>query len=209
MKFKDVLKGKRAELLVDVPGYTKEDGSPFQVLLVPLTGLEWEAACADALARAKEKGVEKPTIGEPVYDLALQAFVLAAGCVDPDSPADARKPAFESGVEILEFMHPETIVYMHERHEVHQDSVSPYVHKVKGEDFMTKLREVAGPGGQSAFMALSLSTRLNWALSTSKQLLSLLEGKSSPSSLSSETAMKPSSVNSKKRSGSKKSGVKA
>lgn len=190
MKFKDVLKGKRAELPVDVPGYTKGDGSPFTVLLVPLTGLEWEAACADALARAKEKGIEKPGIGDPVYELALQAFVLAAGCKDPDSPTEARLPAFESGLEILEFMHPETIVYLHERHEVHQDSVSPYTHRVKGEDFMKTLREVAGPSGQAAFMGLSLSMRLNWALSTSKQLLSLLEGKSSPSSLSSETATK-------------------
>lgn len=188
MKFANILRGKRAEQRVTVPGYFVEDGKPFEVILVPITGLEYESACVDARARAISKGVPDPKIGDPIYDLAHQAFVLALGCMDVDSPEDARTPAFKDGIEILTNMNPETIVYMHERHEVWQDEVSPYVHRVGADEFMTRLREVAGPDGPATFMGFSLSMRLNFALSTARMLSALLEAKSTHGSTS-ETSL--------------------
>jgi hypothetical protein len=184
MKFANVLQGKRAERRVTVPGFFDAEGKPFEVLMVPITGLEYESACAAARARAIEKGTPDPKIGDPVYDLAQQAFILAAGCLDCDSPEHARTPAFQDGIEILKNMHPETIVYLHEMHEAWQDDVSPYSHKLDGDSFMQRLREVAGPNGPAAFMGLSPSTRLNFGLSTARMLLPLLEAKFSRGSTS-------------------------
>lgn len=182
MKFSNVLRGKRAERRATVPGFFDAEGKPFEVILVPITGLEYEAACTAARTRAIEKGVTDPRLGDPIYDLALQAFVLASGCLDVDSPEEARSPAFSSGTEILTHMNPETIVYMHEVHEVWQDDVSPYTHKLSGDDFMKRLREVAGPEGPATFMGFSQSTRLNFTLSTARLLLPLLEVKFSAGS---------------------------
>lgn len=184
MKFTNVLKGTSAEETVEVPGYTTPEGKPFTLIFRPLTGLEHEAAYADARKRAIEKGVENPSIGDPIYDLALMAFILAAGCVDPDSPPTARTLSFASGVEVLTNMHPETIVYLHEHHERWQDECSPYAHKLDGEALLAKVREVAGPDGPASFMRLSPSTRVVYATSTAKMLSLLLEAKSMPGSTS-------------------------
>lgn len=172
MKFAKVVKGKKAEDRIEVPGFQDEEGKPFVVLAIPITGLEYESACASARARAIEKGVPNPGIGDPIYDLALMAFVLAVGCVDPDSPENARSPSFGDAIEILADMHPETIVYLHERHELHQSDCSPNVYKFEGGDagLSAAVSEVAGPDGRSTFMRWSPSMRLNFSLSTARML---------------------------------------
>jgi len=182
MKFANVIKGTAAERVVDVPGFTTADGKPFQVIFRPLTGLEHEAAYEAARNRAIAKGILDPKLGDPIYDLALMAFILAEGCKDPDSPTGARTPSFASGTEILEDMHPETIVYLHEHHEAWQDECSPYAHKIAGGEFLDKVREVAGPDGHATFMRFSPSMRLNFTISMARTLSVLLEVKSIPGS---------------------------
>lgn len=171
MKFANVVKGKRAEDRIEVPGFNGEDGKPFVVLAVPITGLEYESACASARARAIEKGVPNPTIGDPIYDLALMAFVLTVGCVDPDSDEKNRSPSFKDAIEILSDMHPETIVYLHERHELWQSECSPNVFTFGGDEALSAaVSEVAGPEGRATFMRWSPSMRLNFSLSTARLL---------------------------------------
>jgi hypothetical protein len=172
MKFANVVKGKRAEDRIEVPGFNDENGKPWVVLAVPITGIEYESACASARARAVEKGVPNPAIGDPIYDLALMAFVIAVGCVDPDSPENNRTPSFSSAVEILQDMHPETIVYIHERHELWQSECSPNVFTFTGGDeaLNAAVSEVAGPDGRTTFMRWSPSMRLNFSLSTARLL---------------------------------------
>lgn len=172
MKFANVVKGKRAEDRIEVPGFLDENGKPFVVLAVPITGLEYESACASARARAVEKGVPNPAIGDPIYDLALMAFVIAVGCFDPDSDENSRSPSFKDAIEILTDMHPETIVYVHERHELWQSECSPNVFKIDGGDeaLFAMVSEVAGPDGRATFMRWSPSMRLNFSLSTARIL---------------------------------------
>lgn len=172
MKFTKVVKGKRAEERIEVPGFQDEEGKPFAVLVVPLTGLEYESACASARARAIEKGVLNPGIGDSIYDLALMAFVIAIGCLDPDSPEEARTKSFTNAIEVLENMQPETIVYLHERHELHQSDCSPNVFTIDGGDgaLYAAVSEVAGPEGRATFMRWSPSMRLNCSLSMARTL---------------------------------------
>lgn len=175
MKFTNVVKGKRAEESIEVPGYKDEKGDPFVIILVPLTGLEYENACACARARALEKGVTTPGIGDPIYDLALMAFVIAVGCLDPDSPEEARTLSFESAIEVLDGLHPETIVYVHERHELHQMECSPHAHQIEGGEagLYAAVSEVAGPDGRTTFMRWSPSMRLNYSLFMARRLKEL------------------------------------
>lgn len=188
MKFANVLKGTRAERLVEVSGFTVgAEGKPFTVLVRPLTGLEHESAFAAAHTRAIEKGVASPALGDPIYDLALMAFVLAAGCVDPDSPEDARTLSFESGLQILTEMHPEQIVLLHEHHELWQDECSPSNKRVTEDNLLDTIREVIGPKGHTVFMDFSPSTRVSFAISMARTLLPLLEAKSTPGSTSEES----------------------
>lgn len=171
MKFANVVKGKRAEDRIEVPGFQDADGKPFVVLAIPITGLEYESACASARARAIEKGVPNPGIGDPIYDIALMAFVIAAGCVDPDSDEKNRTPSFKDAIEILTDMHPETIVYIHERHELWQSECSPNVYTFGGDGALyAAVSEVAGPEGRATFMRFSPSMRLNFSVSTARLL---------------------------------------
>lgn len=189
MKFSSVVKGTRAERPIAVPGFEGDEGKPFIVIMRPLTGLEYESACTDARARAVEKGVANPVVGDPIYDLALQAFVLAKGCVDPDSPENARSASFVDGVQILKEMHPETIVYLHEHHETFQDACSPFVNNIGTDEMMKRLEEVAGPTGLTTFMRFSQSMRLNFALSTARTLWGLLKLSSSSGGVSESTSL--------------------
>ncbi len=172
MKFSNVVKGKRAEERIEVPGLKDEKGDPFAVLAVPLTGLEYESACTFARARAVEKGVATPGMGDPIYDLALMAFVLSVGCLDPDSDEKNRTSSFKDALEVLTHLHPEMIVYLHERHELWQNECSPNVHSFEGGEagLYAAVSEVAGPTGRATFMRFSPNTRLVFSLSTARIL---------------------------------------
>lgn len=175
MKFAQIVKGKRAEEPIEVPGFFDEAGKPFVVLAVPLTGLEYQDACAFARAQAVEKGAPNPGLGEPVYDLALMAYVLFIGTLDPDSPEKARTHSFSNAQQILSEMSPEDIVYLHERHELWQNQCSPNVHTFEGGDdgFYAAVAEVAGPEGRATFMRFSPSMRVSFSLSTARILKGL------------------------------------
>lgn len=184
MKFANVLRGTRATKLLEIPSYSEGDGKPFRTLLRPLTGIEHESAHADARERAIEKGVADPSLGDPIYDLALMACVIASGCLDPDSPEDARTPTFDNALQILTELHPEQIVYLHEHHEVWQNECSPTARRVDETNLIETVREVAGPEGYTTFMRFSPSTRVSFMISMARTLLPLLEVRSLPGSFS-------------------------
>ena len=175
MKFTSIVKGKRAEDPITVPNFFDEQGKPFVVLAIPLTGLEYQDACAFARVQATEKGATNPGLGEPVYDLALMAYVLFIGTLDPDSPEKARTYSFTDASQILREMSPEDIVYLHERHELWQNECSPNIHTFTGGDdgLYVAVAEVAGPEGRATFMRFSPSMRLNFSLSTARILKGL------------------------------------
>jgi len=197
MKFSNVIKGKKAEEKIEVPGFTDTEGKPWSVVLQPLTVLEYTEACAEARAHAVSKGVQDPKLGEPIYDLALASQVLVRGCVDPDSPEQAREKSFNSAEEIMKEMHPEHVVYLHTRHECWQDECSPTNEKINDDNMLDALREVAGPDGIATFMRFSPNMQVNFAISMAKTLWPLLEARSLPGSSSvSDTSNEESVSNS-------------
>lgn len=198
MKFVNVVRGTLAEKPHEVPGQFGPDGKPFVVVMRPLGGGQHEQALILARERAAAKGVKDPKIGEPIYDLALMAAVLLLGCVDPDSPLNARTRSFESIDQILgpedkpeEGLHPEDVVYLHELHEAWQDEVSPTRKRLDENDIEKMVLEVADAGGQAAFMRMSPSTRLLFATFTARLASSVLRSKYGSFASGSDSTTRP------------------
>lgn len=185
MKFSNILRGTRAEKKVVLPTIEEKE---FAILLRPLTGLEHEEANAQALERARSKGVTEPKLGDPIFDLAMMAAVLLHGCVDPESPPNARQPTFSSLEEILVGLHPEEIVFLHHSHEIWQHECSPSKGVVDDTNLLQVVREVAGPAGELNFMRLLPNMQVSCAISMARTLLPLLEAKSSPGKSSETTS---------------------
>lgn len=186
MKFSTIAQGTRAERIVDLPGYKKEDGSPIRLALRPLTGAEEQRVLESALTDAKKGGSAEPKPGDQLYDLAIMAHTLALGCLDVDSPVTARAPFFDQGAaHLLENLHVETITYLFERHDQWQSECSPYVRQMSLDALLSKAREVASPEGEAAFTGMSPGMRWVFARSmaallvTSPELSALFTSSSS------------------------------
>lgn len=184
MKFSQLLKGKRAERGVELP-YVDKDGKEqlAPCLLVPLTGLEETEVLRFARDYAKAQGIENPHEGEPLYDLAVMVKSLSIGCLDTDSPKDAREPFFDGGVDqTLAELGREGIAYLYQRLERWQDDCSPQIRRVSANDLLeltVKLAEAEDDGPFSR-----LSPGLQWICTRfmARQLLALREDSSPPSS---------------------------
>lgn len=194
MKFAQLIKGTRAERVVEVPGLKKPDGSPITVAVRPLTGAEETAVMAGAHDHAVKGGVQNPRQGDELYDLGRMAHTLALACVDVDSPQDARTPFFGGGATDVLEMHVEAITYLWEHCELFQEESSPYRKNLSDRELLALASEVAAPGGEATFIRLSPSTRLRLLRSMAGQLSSSRSDKSActaPSSASGDASSDP------------------
>lgn len=172
MKFSNILKGTRAERVVELPGHTKPDGAPVTIALRPLTGAEEKQVLEAALTDARAAGVTAPRPGEQLYDLAVMAHTLVLGCLDPESPPETRAPFFDAGAEhLLANLNAETIGYLFERHDQWQSECSPYVRKMGADELLAAVSEVAGPDGEAAFTRMSPGMRWSFTRSLARLLL--------------------------------------
>lgn len=93
MKFRQIASGTRARKSLELP--LIQGAEAVHVDVRPLTTAEDIEALAKARAYAVEQGLPEPKEGQPVYDLAVMAFVLVLAAVDHDSPAEAPAPFFD------------------------------------------------------------------------------------------------------------------
>jgi hypothetical protein len=184
--FGQIAKGKRARRALEFPllGGTT-DGEPplLKVDVVVLTALEEAAVLAKARAFAKERGVDEPKDGNPIYDLGQWIHTLAVACVDSESPEDAPRPFFEGGAEQIlasELLGRDVIAYLYEHQQSWQDEVSPRARKIGAAELVAHVVEVAASEDPSPFLRLvpalrwSLHRSMAVALLTSPTLKSLL-----------------------------------
>lgn len=169
MKFSSLLKGKRAERLIELPGFE----SPVPLLLRPLTAQEEADVLRSAFEFAQQKGNDKPTAGDPLFDMWIMAHTLVIACLDVDSPEDARAPFFDGGVkQVLEELSRESIVHLYERQELWQDECSPYLRRMTSAEFIEKVVEVANAADDGPFIRLSPATRWHFTRFTADLLQS-------------------------------------
>lgn len=186
MKFSSletIAAGTHAERNVDLP-VPGRDAPPVPMAMRPLSGAEDISVCAEALKMAKARGVESPTFGDPIYDLALWANTVAVSFVDVDSPRDKREPFFDGGAEqVLANLHPETIAYLAERQAVWQEECSPSVRAKSVGELFSLAKGLAEASDDSFFSRLSPRTRWSLARTLARLLLKSPEASSLFSSL--------------------------
>jgi hypothetical protein len=174
MKFSTIQKGRRAERAIDLPGY--EGHVP--LLLRPITGQEEADVLRLAFEFAAQKGNEKPSAGDPLYDMGMMVHTLAIACLDTESPPDARTPFFDGGAkQILDELSRESIVHLYERQELWQDECSPYLRRMTSEDLIAKVAEVANSSDDAPFIGMSPATRWLFTRTTADLLQSYREGR--------------------------------
>lgn len=166
-KHKSLAKGTRAELPFDLPAATGEEVG-LGCLLRPLNGIEEEEALVEARARAIAKGVTDPSPGDPIYDLALMIETIALGCMDPDSPKEAREPTFADGDEIRASFGREAIAYIYAAHQAWQDEASPTLAKLDAKGYVDAIAKLGGPDEvESRRFFLRLQPGLLWSFTRS------------------------------------------
>jgi hypothetical protein len=197
--FGQIAKGKRARKRITFPllAGTSADGAAdarVEVDLVVLTGIEEADVLAKARTFAKERGVDDPRDGQPIYDLAQWVHTLAIACVDPDSPEDAPRPFFEGGAaQILgsELLGRDVISYLYEHQQAWQDQVSPRARTIGPAELVAHVVEIAASEDPTPFLRLapvlrwSLHRSMAVALLSSPMLKSLLSSDCEPDGTSS------------------------
>jgi hypothetical protein len=208
--FSQLAKGKRARKGISFPLLAPQaaegEGArerELQVDVIVLSGLEDAEVMAKARAFAKERGVDDPKDGNPIYDLALWAFTLAVACVDPESPETEPRPFFDGGADQImgsNLLGRDTIAYLYEHQQQWQDEVSPRARTIGAEALLAHVVAVAASEDPTPFFRLAPALR--WTLHRSMAaLLVTLQTPRSPSGSGSEddgASSKPSGASDEK-----------
>jgi hypothetical protein len=193
--FSQLAKGRRARKTVTFPllaAAVAEGTEPRELAVdvIVLSGLEDADVMGKARAFAKERGVDDPKDGNPIYDLALWAFTLAIACVDPESPETDPRPFFDGGAEQIlasNLLGRDTIAYLYEHQQQWQDEVSPRARTVGPEELLAHVLAVASAEDPTPFFRLAPALR--WTLHRSMAaLLVTLQMPRSPSGSASADA---------------------
>lgn len=206
MKFSLVAKGTRAEQAASFKHY----GADVATILRPLSAAEEIDADADAIKIAKTKGAEA-NVGSPVFMMARMAAILLRGCVDPESPADARTPTFDGGVPQILELDPDTLAHLYERHQLHQEQVSPTYLQATVSELFREARKLSEDDDPLAFARYARDFQLKLArfmavLLRSARVFNSSSGKSATSAVSASSEEKtpsPSAESSKSPTTSK------
>lgn len=142
---------------------------------------EEHIARAGAIARAAGARAED---GDLAFDYARACEVVAAACIDPDSPEDVPKPYFASVAEVKEALDRERIFLLQEEQLAYQESVSPRQRKMEPEEFIQHVFKMAHAGEQDElpFVRWAPSLRLSFARTLAKMCIASLQHKSLSSS---------------------------
>lgn len=152
------LSRKTRERTIDVrlPGVDED----WRVVVRATSAIEDAAAIAFAIGEAKKAGA-KPEAGDPVYDPALWAFVVATAYLDVDSPEDKRGTAFPGGApKVLDKLSTESIAYLFQEQQRWQEEVSPSYKARSSDELVEICKRIALEGGDFFFGRLSPSTQV-------------------------------------------------
>lgn len=93
-KFSDIAQGAQARKPFE---FTLPSGTVCKVALALVLGEAEATVLKKARDFAKERGVDDPRNGDPLYELGIWVHTIALGVVDPDSPPEAPLPFFDGG----------------------------------------------------------------------------------------------------------------
>jgi len=157
-----------------------------QVLLRPLSALEEADIEADAIAFAKKRGAPT-TPNSAIYEAALMGATIRVAVLDPDTPASAREPHWDSLDQVLA-LDGDTIAQLHEQQRIWQEECSPSARKMTANELMKLTTDIAESDDPKAYSLLSPGIRWTLQRITGLQLVALRDLKplsSSPEGTSS------------------------
>lgn len=182
MRFRQIAQGTRARKSLELS--LLQGTPPVTVDLRPLTSAEEIDALARARSLAVEKGLSDPKEGQPVYDLAVMAFVVLLAAVDHDSPKDAPVPFFD-GVEQPLSLDRDALQLLYEAQVVWQEECSPRQMELTTGQYAGLVMNLAEGDGSAAdpfLRTLPRALLVNCMHIMAKQLLSSPAPKSPSSS---------------------------
>jgi hypothetical protein len=144
-----------------------------------LTGAEESQVLQKARDYAIERGIESPTNGEPIYEIAKMAETLALGVIDHDSPEAEPCPFFDGGAkQLLDEVDGDRIAFLYARWEMWQGECSPRIGTLSGEQFYSQMVKVTVAEDDLPFTQMEPITRWVFARTLAALLLNSPEGKS-------------------------------
>lgn len=191
MKFSAVVRGVTGGEPVEIPNAKTALGADVIARARPLSQFEEEEVISSAMADARGGGSESPKLGDPLYDAAVMVHTVAIGYVDPDSKDDAPEPFFDGGAaQVRKAFGPDEIAYLYERQQAAQGAASPSIQRATPEQLWEITLAIAAgkrDDGRDPFISLSPALRVSWARISARQLVDLLEHKSTSGPLQAES----------------------
>lgn len=166
------------------------------VVLTTVSAIDEASAIGFALADARAKGSHEPADGDPLYDAAYWAAIVAKGLGDADAApsGDKRQPFFDGGPEQVRTLPTETIAYLFQLQQHWQEEASPTFKAKTAEELVRAVRRIHEKNGEVFFSRCSPSMQMRCALFMAGLLATSPDSKlpsGSPSSASTTTASKP------------------
>jgi hypothetical protein len=138
-------------LEIILPGVDK----PVQVLVRATGALEDADATRFASDFAKSRGSSDPQPGDPRYDCALWAAVVASAYLDKDSPVGQRQAFFKDPNEVLAHLSTDSVAYLFQSQQAWQEEVSPTFKCRTNAELVQAMRLMAEKDGEVFFSRLS------------------------------------------------------
>lgn len=141
-----------------------------------------------ALAFAREKGLEEPEDGDPIYERGKMVHTLAIACLDKDSPDSKPETYFDTWKQVhtSEIMTPEVVGYLYFQQQMVQEEASPLIKGLSPEEFLAAVLKTA-QGDISFFVNSRPGVLWTFTRTLASQLLASQTRSSSTSLFSSET----------------------
>lgn len=155
MKFRDLAKGTRATVRADLPHPQAPEGK-VGVLVRVLFADERAQAVSWGREYAKKRGLARGEAGDEEYDIGMMAATAAQACYDLDKPDE---PFFVSPDEAIAELHPDTLAWLYETWQAHQDAHSPLQKELSPGEFVRLVVEAAGEPDPKAWRSLAPATQ--------------------------------------------------
>jgi hypothetical protein len=187
-RFGLISKGTQARKTVQFLPPSVGEVEAIPVDLRVLTSDEEMAAQAAAHKLAKARGLDDPKEGQPVFDLALMAYVVLTAAIDHDSAPAHPQPFFDTIDQVLS-LDRDRLALLYEAQEAFQQEVSPRQLTFTTAEYISLISLAAN--GEAAdtdpfFAKLPRATLVNLLRITARQLAASQTHKS-PSSSSTST----------------------
>jgi hypothetical protein len=184
VKFNQVVKGKRAVRVVDLPlvADPAEEPTSVKVALRVLSDSENKETVEYALKYAKDGGASDPKAGHPLYEMGIRIKTLHLACLDPDHPnpdsPDARFFSSEDEIRQDWRLGRDGIWYLYDLQDAWQDACSPQPSKMGMGEFYREVELLANSDDPFYFERFRPAMRASFARTMASQLWILLTHKS-------------------------------